>query len=248
MQLPIIAVRVSGAEYYVYTVIESENIFGAQVLTLKKQTVTVLDESDTSVRMDTMMCSVPAGAQSTPAAIYENQFQNWQSGGTFHNFARIKFSAWMLFYLTAVIVLAGLLWWGIRRYCTWCKTIFEHSVNELHTQYLHTLWPRFVLRGIIVAVLGAGVIVALWCWLNLLVYPMEVLLHCTEQADIEHGVQPVLVLVQSAIHRFPVTELTLDDPEYLFHLAAHRGFTVFNGAFPINGVVTDSGNTVGGGG
>ena len=49
MQLPISAVRVSGAEYYVYTVIESENIFGAQVLTLKKQTVTVLDESDTMV-------------------------------------------------------------------------------------------------------------------------------------------------------------------------------------------------------
>lgn len=127
-----------------------------------------------SVRMDTMMCSVPADAQSTPAAIYESQFLNWQSGGTFHNFARIKFSAWMPFNLTAVIVLAGLLWWGIRRYCTWCKMMFEYSVNELRTLYLHTLWPRFVLRGIIVSVLGAGVIVALWCWLKLLVYPMEV--------------------------------------------------------------------------
>ena len=52
--------------------------------------------------------------------------------------------------------------------------MFEHSVNELRTQYLHTLWPRFALRGIIVSVLGAGVIVALWCWLKLLVYPMEV--------------------------------------------------------------------------
>lgn len=127
-----------------------------------------------SVRMDTMMCSVPADAQSTPAAIYESQFLNWQSGGTFHNFARIKFSAWMPFNLTAVIVLAGLLWWGIRRYCTWCKMMFEYIVNELRTLYLHTLWPRFVLRGIIVSVLGAGVIVALWCWLKLLVYPMEV--------------------------------------------------------------------------
>ena len=31
----------------------------------------------------------------------------------------------------------------------------------------------------------------------------------------------------------------------MFHLAAYRGFVVFNGAFPIDGVVTDFGKTVG---
>ena len=46
-------------------------------------------------------------------------------------------------------------------------------------------------------------------------------------------------------YRFPVTELALDDPEYVFHLAAHRGFAVFDVAFPIDGVVTDFGKTAG---
>ncbi|MDD6050545.1 MAG: WYL domain-containing protein [Clostridiales bacterium] len=31
----------------------------------------------------------------------------------------------------------------------------------------------------------------------------------------------------------------------MFHLAAYRGFTIFNEAFPIDGIVTDFGKTVG---
>ena len=55
----------------------------------------------------------------------------------------------------------------------------------------------------------------------------------------KHGVQPILVFHQSAIHRFLVAELALDDPERVFHLAAHRGLAVFNVTFPVNRVVAD---------
>lgn len=38
----------------------------------------------------------------------------------------------------------------------------------------------------------------------------------------EHGVQSVLVFLQTTIHGFPVAELTLDDPERVLYFAAHR--------------------------
>ena len=44
----------------------------------------------------------------------------------------------------------------------------------------------------------------------------------------EHGVQSVLVFLQTTIHGFLVAELTLDDPERVLYFAAHRGFAVFN--------------------
>ena len=61
----------------------------------------------------------------------------------------------------------------------------------------------------------------------------------------EHGVQSVLVFLQTTIHSFLVAELTLDDPERVLYFAAHRGFAVFNVAFSVNSVVTDPGKTAG---
>ncbi len=49
LQLPVSALRSNGLEEYVYIVLESENLFGATVLKLEKQTVTVEDRSDTMV-------------------------------------------------------------------------------------------------------------------------------------------------------------------------------------------------------
>lgn len=53
----------------------------------------------------------------------------------------------------------------------------------------------------------------------------------------EHGVQTVLVLLQSPIHRFLVAELALDDSECVLHFAPNRGFAIFNVSFPVDGVV-----------
>ena len=61
----------------------------------------------------------------------------------------------------------------------------------------------------------------------------------------EHGIQPILVLHQSTIHRLAVPELTLNDSEGVLYLAAHRGFAVFNVAFPVDGMVTYFGETAG---
>ena len=61
----------------------------------------------------------------------------------------------------------------------------------------------------------------------------------------EHGVQSVLVFLQTTIHGFPVAELTLDDPERVLYFAAHRGFAVFNITRPANRVVADPGKTAG---
>ena len=61
----------------------------------------------------------------------------------------------------------------------------------------------------------------------------------------EHGVQSVLVFLQTAIHGFLVTELTLDDPERVLYFAAHRGFAVFNITLPVNRVVADPRKTAG---
>lgn len=49
LQLPVSALRTNGLEEYVYVVQESENLFGAAVLELEKQIVTVEDRSDTMV-------------------------------------------------------------------------------------------------------------------------------------------------------------------------------------------------------
>ena len=59
----------------------------------------------------------------------------------------------------------------------------------------------------------------------------------------EHGVQTVFVFRQSAVHRFLIAELTLDDPKCVLYLTAHRGLAVLNVAFPVNSVVTDPGKT-----
>ena len=61
----------------------------------------------------------------------------------------------------------------------------------------------------------------------------------------EHGVQSVLVFLQTTIHGFPVAELTLDDPEHVLNFAAHRGLAVFDITLPVNRVVTDPGKTAG---
>ena len=61
----------------------------------------------------------------------------------------------------------------------------------------------------------------------------------------EHGVQSVLVFLQTTIHGFPVAELTLDDPERVLYFAAHRGLAVFDITLPVNRVVTDPGKTAG---
>ena len=68
---------------------------------------------------------------------------------------------------------------------------------------------------------------------------------CIQIGTSEHGVQSVLIFHQSAIHRFLITELTLDDPERVLYFAAHRGFAVFNITLPVNRVVTDPGKTAG---
>ena len=61
----------------------------------------------------------------------------------------------------------------------------------------------------------------------------------------EHGIQSVLVFLQTAIHGFLVAELTLDDPERVLYFAAHRGFAVFNIPFPVDCIVADLGETAG---
>ena len=53
----------------------------------------------------------------------------------------------------------------------------------------------------------------------------------------EHGIQSVLVFLQTAIHGFLVVELTLYDPKCVFNLTSHRGLAVFNVSFPVNCVV-----------
>ena len=44
----------------------------------------------------------------------------------------------------------------------------------------------------------------------------------------EHGVQTVFVFRQSAVHRFLIAELTLDDPKCVLYLTAHRGLAALN--------------------
>ena len=61
----------------------------------------------------------------------------------------------------------------------------------------------------------------------------------------KHGVQSVLVFLQTTIHGFLIAELTLDDPERVLYFAAHRGFAVFNITLPVNRVGTDPGKSVG---
>ena len=68
---------------------------------------------------------------------------------------------------------------------------------------------------------------------------------CIQIGTSEHGVQSVLIFHQSAIHRFLITELTLDDPERMLYFAAHRGFAVFNITLPVNRVVADPWKTAG---
>ena len=68
---------------------------------------------------------------------------------------------------------------------------------------------------------------------------------CIQIGTSEHGVQSVLIFHQSAIHRFLITELTLDDPERVLYFAAHRGFAVFNITLPVNRVVADLGKAAG---
>ena len=61
----------------------------------------------------------------------------------------------------------------------------------------------------------------------------------------KHGIQPIRIFHQSAIHRFLVAELTLDDSECVLYFATHRGFAVFDVTFPVNRIVADLGETTG---
>ena len=68
---------------------------------------------------------------------------------------------------------------------------------------------------------------------------------CIQIVAGEHGVQSGLVFIQPTIRCFPITELTLDDSEYVLYFAAYRRFSVLNIPFPVNRVVTDLGETTG---
>lgn len=50
----------------------------------------------------------------------------------------------------------------------------------------------------------------------------------------EQHKQRICIFIQTAIHRFAVAELALDDPENILHLAACGGLAMLDPAFPIN--------------
>ena len=68
---------------------------------------------------------------------------------------------------------------------------------------------------------------------------------CIQIGTGKHGIQAILVFHQSAIRCFPVVKLTFDDPECVLHLTAHRGFTIFDISFPIDGIVGNPGQLAG---
>lgn len=49
--------------------------------------------------------------------------------------------------------------------------------------------------------------------------------------------QVILVFLQTSVRHFPVAELALYNPEYMFHFAADGGFAVFHVPFPVDCVV-----------
>lgn len=51
---------------------------------------------------------------------------------------------------------------------------------------------------------------------------------CVQIGTGEHGVQTVFVFRQSAVHRFLIAELTLDDPKCVLYLTAHRGLAALH--------------------
>ena len=63
-------------------------------------------------------------------------------------------------------------------------------------------------------------------------------------AQVNHGIQTVLVLFQPTIYRFLVPKLTLDGPECVLYFTTHRRFAVFHVAFPVDSVVANLGKTI----
>lgn len=61
----------------------------------------------------------------------------------------------------------------------------------------------------------------------------------------EHGIQPILVFLQSAIHCFLVAELALDNSQCVLYLAPYRGFAVFDVMLSVSSVIADLGETAG---
>ena len=51
----------------------------------------------------------------------------------------------------------------------------------------------------------------------------------------KHGIQSIFVFLQAPVSDLPVPELTFDDPEYVLHFAANRGFALLNITGPVNG-------------
>lgn len=53
----------------------------------------------------------------------------------------------------------------------------------------------------------------------------------------KHGVQTILVSLQSTISRFPISKLTLNNSKCVLYLTAHRGLAVLNISLPVDCII-----------
>lgn len=124
--------------------------------------------------MDTVICSLRGEGLAGVSAIYEETLRQWQPKGTFHNYFKIKWSAWIPFYLTAIAMLLAVLVRLFRRWKKWCTSLLLRCRKDLSRHYLKEILLRFMGRGLLMLCTGAGIFAGVWFLLQFAVLPMKI--------------------------------------------------------------------------
>lgn len=162
-------VRINGTVYDVVGLIRDSNHLGEGDAGVCYVPITAPVEN-----MDTVICSLRGEGLSGASAIYEETLRQWQPKGTFHNYYKIKWSAWMPFYLTAMAMLLAVLVWLFRRWKRWCTNLLHCCRKDLSRHYLKEVLIRFMGRGILVLCTGAAIFAGVWLLLQFAILPMEI--------------------------------------------------------------------------
>lgn len=162
------AVQINGTAYEVVGLIRDSNHLGEGDDGVCYVPITAPVEN-----MDTVICSLRGDGLSGASAIYEEALRQWQPKGTFHNYYKIKWSAWMPFYLTAMAMLIAGLMWLFRYWKRWGTNLMKRCRTELSRHYLKKVLLRFIGRGFLVLCTGTVIFAGVWLLLQFMVLPMK---------------------------------------------------------------------------
>lgn len=154
--------------------------------------------------MDTIICSLQGDGLSGASAIYEKTLRQWQANGTFHDYSKIKWAAWMPFYGTAIAGLLLVLVRVLRLWKNWCTRLLCACRKNLAQHYLKDVLLPIAGRWLLMLCTGGIALAGVWLFLQCAILPMKIFTdwvpeNPTSLASLSNSIQYILRLWSDGI-------------------------------------------------